>query len=547
MKPGRAALALATLLVSSRAHAVELSFGARRARVDVTTTTIVSYHLDNDNSDSCDDDYLDVIERLNVGGFMDDWNVGLRLDGSGVAGAPEQGEGDPPCGVNQLRSRYELDLRPEKVWVGWSGRSLEFVAGDAYVSFGRGLSLSLRKVDELGVDTTLRGAKVLLHHDVVDATFVAGLSNIANLDEATGFLADDTNDLIGGLDVQLKPKDGIAIGAHGVVFAFKDPLGFDPDAEDYEEKWILFGPTVDAPRLLPWLGVFVEGVGQRRMPSFGDEEDGFGIYGTITGYAGPTTIVVEGKAYGDLQVVSPIPPTAPPELLPFRSVQYASPPTVERILQIIENPQQEIAGARVRVDHAISPELLLYANYGLFRDYLGYQHPEDPVQGKVDSTIHDPYVGAEIRWDQARSRVLASGGARLVFIDDVSEPVQWDLHGEADVVVALTQDASLELHALHTERRKVTAIATEDWREGTLQLGFRLRPHLAISGVLDYTTEVVQTKDIYPSGVLQWDITDSSSVRLQAGSTRGGLKCVSGVCRVFPPFDGVKLLATFRF
>jgi len=28
---------------------------------------------------------------------------------------------------------------------------------------------------------------------------------------------------------------------------------------------------------------------------------------------------------------------------------------------------------------------------------------------------------------------------------------------------------------------------------------------------------------------------------------RGGLKCVSGVCRVLPPFEGVKLSATLRF
>jgi len=46
---------------------------------------------------------------------------------------------------------------------------------------------------------------------------------------------------------------------------------------------------------------------------------------------------------------------------------------------------------------------------------------------------------------------------------------------------------------------------------------------------------------------VSWDITSSSSLRLFAGSARGGLRCVSGVCRVFPPFEGVKLTATLRF
>jgi hypothetical protein len=39
----------------------------------------------------------------------------------------------------------------------------------------------------------------------------------------------------------------------------------------------------------------------------------------------------------------------------------------------------------------------------------------------------------------------------------------------------------------------------------------------------------------------------SSNLRLFVGEARGGLKCVSGVCRLFPPFQGVKLTATVRF
>ena len=60
-------------------------------------------------------------------------------------------------------------------------------------------------------------------------------------------------------------------------------------------------------------------------------------------------------------------------------------------------------------------------------------------------------------------------------------------------------------------------------------------------------TEAVQSRDLYPSGNLTWDLTDASSLRLFVGSARGGLKCVSGVCRAFPPFDGARLTATLRF
>ena len=68
-----------------------------------------------------------------------------------------------------------------------------------------------------------------------------------------------------------------------------------------------------------------------------------------------------------------------------------------------------------------------------------------------------------------------------------------------------------------------------------------------MAGILDYTTEPAQPKDYFPGGVLDFSPTPSSTIRLFAGASRGGLKCVSGVCRVFPPFEGVKLTATVRF
>jgi hypothetical protein len=70
---------------------------------------------------------------------------------------------------------------------------------------------------------------------------------------------------------------------------------------------------------------------------------------------------------------------------------------------------------------------------------------------------------------------------------------------------------------------------------------------MSVIGGYDYTTEPAQPKRDYFSGTVQWDVTPSSSVRLFAGASRGGLRCVSGICRTFPPFEGVKLTATVRF
>ncbi len=556
---GRGAAALLLVAQAAPAGAVELSFGGRRARVDVTSTTIASVHTDNDNSGGCDDGYGEAIERLNVQGFSGPFTVGLRLDAAGYVSVPEEDlAATPPCEADDLANRYENQIVPEKVWIGWAGRAVEVTAGDSYVSFGRGLALSLRKVDELGVDTTLRGVKALLHHGRLGGALVGGVVNIGNVDEASGRTAGDPNDLIAGAAGNVRATDAITVGAHGVLVQFHHlatstfvPPGAGVD-DAYRERWILFGPTIDAPRLTKHLGIYLEGVAQRRAPLRFDgtamdlvdkgTETGYGLYGAATVYAGRATVLLEGKAYGELAVVQP---RFDVGQLEFRTVQYASPPTVERILQPLENPQRKIAGGRAKVDWTFSPNLQAFVNYGFFRDWIGYQGPFSGRQETGD--IHDPYAGFDARWNGARSRAIVWAGYRVVFVDDASGPVRGDVHVDLDFVQSLTSAVSLEIHGYHLERHKSAPIGNEDWREGTLQIGVSVRPRLSAAAVLDYTTDPTQPKDIYPSGTLHWDITDSSSVRISAGATRGGLKCVSGVCRVFPPFEGVKIIGVARF
>ena len=48
------------------------------------------------------------------------------------------------------------------------------------------------------------------------------------------------------------------------------------------------------------------------------------------------------------------------------------------------------------------------------------------------------------------------------------------------------------------------------------------------------------------NGSVQWNFTTASSLRLFAGGTRGGLRCISGVCREFPPFTGALLELVVR-
>lgn len=487
--------------------------------VDVTATTTAGWHTDSD--------YGELFGRLNLSAVQGAWRGGLRLDTATFLSSP----------APAVEQRYTL----EKLALDWTGRALEVTAGDAYVSFGRGLGLSLRKLDELGIDTTLRGAKLLVHQGDFAGTLALGYANINNVDEATGTSADDPYDLVAGLQGQVMLAQRWNLGGYAAAVAFRDALGLVP-VDPYTDRSYQLGVTVDAPRATERFGFYLEGMSQivRTEPE-ADEPLGFGLYGTATAYLGQATLLFEGKAYGALTPLSPS-IDAPA----FDAVSYNSPPTVERVLQVIENPHRDIAGGRLRLDWSSSPALLAFASYGLFRDWHGYADP-DTVGDIRPGTIHDPYAGVEVRWNQACSWAIASGGWRVVMLD-AGAVVRGDGHLELDVAHALDDNWSLTLHALHQERAKrESQILDEEFREGTISAGFRLRPWISVAGGYDYTTEPTQPQRDYFHANLGWDITPSSSVRLFAGSARGGLKCVSGVCRILPPFEGVKLTATLRF
>jgi hypothetical protein len=524
-RPATARLALLLLLPAAPA----LADGASPLPVDVTATTTAGVHTDGDG-------YGELFGRLNAATRMDAWQLALRLDTATFVSPP----------APAITDRYTL----EKASLAWSWQSLpapgaaavriEATAGDAYVSFGRGLALSLRKVDELGIDTTLRGANLSVHAGDLAATLALGYANINNVDEATGTSVDDPYDLIAGLQARLRLADRVNLGAYGAAVAFRDALGLLP-GERYADRSLQLGATLDAPRLTDHVGLYVEAMSQLLdTEPAPDDPVAFALYGAATAYLGQATLLFEGKAYGALTALRPN-LDAPA----FDGVAYSSPPTVERVLQVLENPQRDIAGGRLRADWSVSPALLAYVNYGLFRDWQGYSDPD--TLDIRPGTIHDPYAGLEARWDQARSWAIASAGWRLVAIAG-GRIVRGDAHAELDVSHALDDRWSLTLHALHQEREKhESPILDHAFREGTLDAGFRLRPWIAVSGGLDYTTEPTQPRRGYPHANIAWDITPSSSLRLFVGSARGGLKCVSGVCRIYPPFEGVKLTATLRF
>lgn len=489
--------------------------------VDVTSTTTAGVR-------KIGDVYGELYEKLNISGGSGRWHVAARVDGAGFVSEPS----------SDIDDRYVL----EKATATYAARAVDVTAGDAYVSFGRGLALSLRKIDELGIDTTVRGAKVVTRTGPLEGTLVAGYANINNVDEATSRSRDDTYDLIGGAQLAIRLPRRFLVGLYGSAVAFRDALGLAA-GDEYRDRIGQVGAMLDAPNLLDNAGLYVEAIVQAADTEPASEERlAFGMYATATVAASSkATLLVEGKSYGSLIPLNPRLDN------PFESVAYNNPPTAERKLQPLENPQRNIAGARARLEWRFTPGAIGFVNYGAFRDWLGYADP-DTVGSVRDGTIHDPYAGLELRWDEARSWAISQFGYRFVILDGSGERVRGDAHAELNVVHRLDRCYSITLQGLHRERLKaVSPILTEAFREGSIDAGVRIRSAVTLSAGYDYTTEPTQPKRDYFHGNFTWDVSGASSIRLFVGSARGGLRCISGVCRVFPPFEGAKVTVTVRY
>ena len=174
---------LALALVGGAAHAVEFRLWNQPLRVGVVESFYASYHgdlgpglivqTDRNGMATASPRFVDLQSRLNVDLGWRRWRAFTRFDTAAYPDRPAGACGPAATTPLALRSRFcNNPFYVEKWGIEYSGRTIEAVIGDYYVSFGRGLVLSIRKLDELGIDTMLRGGKLVYHEGNVAATLV---------------------------------------------------------------------------------------------------------------------------------------------------------------------------------------------------------------------------------------------------------------------------------------------------------------------------------------------------------------------------------------
>lgn len=615
MKRLTAATLTAAMLVVSDARAVDLPrLAGDPVKVDVTETSIAAQRFPAREGEREEDQgYFAWLNRLNAVLGWRKFTLGIRLDSSLYAARPEDRNDDPALAerlATDGSTRYRNAVYPAKLWLGYKDHGLEVTAGDSYVQFGRGLVLSLRKVDELGVDTTLFGGKVTFQRDPFGVSVVAGLANPARVDEPTGralFPSRPVPSFGGGqgrpeqplfgsdriVGAQLQTGRGLPVilsthvvrvtkcapyryGPNGVIVDDPFDRPFGTCDEDDRQAWFAelpaalrsvmgvrettnAGQSIEVPSLWGHGSVYVEAAVQRRAPELDANNQGNALYASVVTSGGPITNTLELKSYRNYYPLAGAVNVT--RAAAFSSIAYSIPPTAEPIIAdtMFGSFNVCVTGARDRFDHRFTPTMLGYATFGYFRTQTEANGGSCDDTGKSlaadkEGTTHhvlDESVGIEWRFDRDRSIAFANVNVRNDYTGR-NEPYYREVAAQYSITKYLFGPYSIEFAGRHRyriqdrENIRGTDFRGEPWAQGEHQTALKVAPKWVVSGAVEYTT-YIGLPQWYVNGGVLYRFTSESNVRLYVGQNRGGLRCVSGICRQFPAFNGARVELTLRF
>jgi hypothetical protein len=596
-----ACLSLATLATSAPAHADDLSFDLPvfgRTTFSMTSTTTARYRGNNYDTNLFDDDFGSLQQRFDLALQGDELRLEVRLDtflpfgfersitlpGAGMSTPLSSwfgSQAENGCIAGREASCYlSWDVRPERIVLRWDHESWSVELGDTQLVLGRGVALSFRKVDLLGVDNALRGAHVRFDDGHFRFRLHTGLANPQNQDPITLRIFQDPADLVAAATIggTFGPNDMFQLSGHAVRVWFEEEgrdFFMQTGELTYDRSVDVLGWTLEAPALADGhLALYAEANGLRRTiqrstgMGLGPEEHEFGrgIYGSAQILADDLTVLVEWKDYTNFLVAR--------ETLegdPWRI--YSAAPSLEfdgpQRLRVIGNQR----GGSVRVDYAFSPGPWQFSVNGSF-----FGLNEEPLRDPFDGILvthgwltlqkRQEYGENQINWS-----VNASAGYRQetllhdvpnanpMFVRHRGDLDRRMIHGMIDATLGQGEH-SFDVVLDHRFEEEFSFDSVRDFQVGGLSITYTYNIQLAVSAVLRWTDYkpgenlarerqyginvmegpgAFHPGTLYPSLEIRWNFDPGTFLRGFVGATPGGTICSGGVCREVPPFEGVLL------
>jgi hypothetical protein len=115
-----------------------------------------------------------------------------------------------------------------------------------------------------------------------------------------------------------------------------------------------------------------------------------------------------------------------------------------------------------------------------------------------------------------------------------------------ELELPLAGDFSVSLTGRHRRRAQAEGGPGVPWLEGEEVLGLEWAEHSSLGLGAEYDTRP-GVPDTYYNVEVSHRPTPDSRVALFAGQRRGAQRCVGGICRLYPPFEGVRVDVALRF
>jgi peroxiredoxin len=470
-------------------------------------------HADNRNGKVDDDEYSLLLNRLNIVGSKTNWSGSMRLEfwSFGEPASPD----------------FKDEVRLERAFLQRKAGNFTLAVGDFHRQLGRGFALSLRKEADFGVDVAIRGGSISFTSKRQELIVFGGYANTVNIDNVSQKEVDDVQDIMAGLSYQLEVTRGFRVGTHGLFLRAEEKLLAFLDDDDQS---ITGGATLELHLADELIVLYGEGNMQKRTLA-GEDDTGIAGYLSLDVNAGPVALLFEGL-YLDAFEQKGSTNTA----LGSR-FDYSRGPNLERLDQEVLN-NRDVIGGRFRAEvFLLDRGFSLHLNT-MFRQLTST--PEHPVY-----QVHG-FGGVELQFQNGRSRVAVSGGYRTERQDDfaASSEIKSMKHVEGDYLQTLSSSVSLHI----VSNNEFRTLKGKPYERGSTFVGLERTGFGGITFEVGYDNldPSEGTANIFFAGIVTAELPHSL-LRFTAGTQRGGLKCIAGVCREFPGFAGVRAELTSSF
>lgn len=434
------------------------------------------------------------------------------------------------------------DYRLEKVSLTGYIAKQNYVLGDFHITQGKGIALSIHKEDDLGIDTTLQGLNLDLTYKLINLNLFAGFVNNTNLDIDNNKLYDDKRDIIAGTTIKFDILGKIILSGNYNIIMFKEPPYDDTykKPDNYKQhNFQVIGGNIEYNHKSN-LKLYLES--DFLIDNFYNEverlDSPYAVYASIFYTYKKFVFTQEFKRYKDFQIGFGSDKGNSKWNYALNSVYYNNPTTLEREGEKIKDIAGDIWGTRTNIKYKLSKNIKPYLNYLYSMSYAHHNR-----------RVHHFYMGSEYYFNELKSKIDLSLSFRLekdTIFDDANNSNYTDnYYGiEFDNTFYMTPYLSLDLKGYYhfTQRSIKLENKTDNFEDAEIMTTLTLFKDFFISYLYNrYTfSEEVGNKHNYHAVNAKYRFLNDNYLKLFYGNIRGGVKCIGGVCKYYPEFNGFK-------